>query len=136
MGESAVLSTAMYNEPLLTSLNLSNIDPTIIKRLHAILSGQDIFEISEKSQYKISTVSSGVIKIVLPENLKKLILEIKNSKIDRIAHEWLKSAEVNLSQWSKLKTVRYLEKLIEYCKSVEGPVSVNMHLSQKLPFSI
>lgn len=136
MGDSAVLSAAILNEPLLSSLNLSNIDPTIIKRLHAILSGQDIFEISERSNYKISTVANGVIKLDLPDDLKNLVLQIKSSKIDQIAHEWLKSAEVNLSQWSKLKTVRYLEKIIEYCQSVEGPVSVNMHLSQKLPFSI
>lgn len=53
-------------------LFFKDLDPTGIIRLHAILSGKDIFELAEKYNYKTTRNLDNSFELQLPESLKLL----------------------------------------------------------------
>ncbi|MCM8542572.1 MAG: hypothetical protein NE328_20045 [Lentisphaeraceae bacterium] len=135
MGADSALSTDLcYHEPLSIEINFCNFDPTIILRLHSILSGTDIFHLTERYDYNIFKGKQRVITMVIPEDLKNLLLKINDSSREQILKSWHSSQEVNLCNWTETQTEIYLFALTESCKKSADHVKINMHLDKKPPF--
>ena len=135
MGADAALSSALYyQESTSTEINLCNFDPTIILRLHSILSKTDIFHLTERYDYHIFKGAQRVITMVLPDDLKDLLRDISESEKEQTLRAWHNSQEVRLCNWTETQTEVYLFALTEPCKKSDEKIKINMHLDNKPPF--
>lgn len=131
MGPKAAL---ILEKPITTELNFSNFDPTIILRLHSLLSGIDIFHLTEKYDYNIFKGELRVISLIIPSDLKSLINNLQSSDKEKVIQDWHRSQEVKLCAWTSTQTEIYLFSLTEACKNNPESIQVNMHFDAVPPF--
>jgi len=111
--------------------NYTDMDPTIILRLHSILTGLDIFHLSEEFDYKVSEDSNNVYSLKIPNELVQELAKIDVNNIDDILYQWNKSQEVRLSAWSLPQTATNLCSLINQCRTSDRSITIKMHLNDK-----
>jgi hypothetical protein len=87
----------------------TNIDPTVIIRLHSILADIDIFYLTQQDIYSIQHHSKLIYSMRLPADFRELVKKIKD--INKIAVEWSNSHEVTLYGWTLEKTLQILEEV-------------------------
>ena len=135
MGVNAAFSTTLFClESDFKEVNLSNIDPTVILKLHSILSGVDVFNLTNDYDYCISNRDQKVIQMAIPNDLKRLIAGIKEQDKSEIVSAWTRSQEVTLCNWTETQTEVYLFTLIEACRKNTGLIKLNMFVDSKPPF--
>ena len=94
---------------------LNSIDPTIITRLHSLLSGRDIFYLTNKHDYEVTFETPKIVSMKLPKSMITALLDVKVD-IYTLTKYWYASEEVKLANWSYSKTKRYLESLTEFAR--------------------
>lgn len=107
----------------------TNMDPTIIMRLHSIISGADIFQLSRNYDYHVKENSNKVISMDIPNDMVKRLKGLTNIEIENVLSAWKDSEEVRLSAWSKSQTEVYLHSLISSCKKGAAQIHILMHLN-------
>ena len=111
--------------------NYKDMDPTIILRLHSILTGLDVFHLSEEYDYKVREDSNNVYSLKIPSELVQELAKIDADNIDKILYEWKKSQEVRLSSWTLPQTATNLCSLINQCRTNDRNITIKMHLHEK-----
>ena len=107
-----------------------NMDPTIIIRLHSIISGADIFKLSRQYDYNVKEKSKKIISMDIPNDMVKRLRGLTNIEIENVLYTWKESKEVSLSAWSKSQTEVYLHSLISSCKKGATQIHILMHLDK------
>ncbi len=115
------------------NMNFTNMDPTIIMKLHSIISGFDIFQLSQKYDYHVKKDGEKIISMDIPKDMVKRLKGLANIEIDNVLNKWKNSEEVKISAWSKTKTEVYLHSLICSCRKNVDSIHVIIHLSEKSP---
>lgn len=130
------VKTALIEKPITTELNFTNFDPTIILRLHSILSGVDIFHLTERYDYNVFKSNFRVISMIIPTDMKSLLLNLMPSKKELLLQKWHSSQEVKLCGWSSTQTEINLFSLTEASKKDSDYIQLNMHLDTIPPFCL
>jgi len=77
----------------------NKLDPTVILRLHSILSGIDIFELNKKFEYEIERTSKENVQMTLPNNFVQLLKKLTKEDSHHILEKWYLSIEVAMNDW-------------------------------------
>ena len=106
------------------------LDPTVIIRLHSIISGKDIFTLSNLVDYKINYESETLISMKLPNNMLKSLRMLNLDLIYSVSEKWYNSKEVKLYDWDINECQKYLLSLMNITKT---PTSNSKIYLQYLP---
>ena len=112
-------------------VNFSKMDPTIILRLHSIISGLDVFQLKEKFDYKIRKSSQKIISMNIPAEMVNELRGLTNIELEPVLSQWRNSKEVKLSQWTKSRAEVYLHSLLNSSKQNFATININMHLNEE-----
>lgn len=112
-------------------IHFTNMDPTIILKLHSIITEIDIFQLSQKYDYHVKKDGQKIISMDIPKDMVKRLKGLANIEIENVLNKWRNSEEVKLSAWSKSKTEVYLHSLISSCRKNVEEIHIIMHINEK-----
>ena len=115
MGIITILSSKESRIGCTNSLNINDLDPTGVMRLHSILTGLDIFELTLKYNYNPRPCSDMRYELQIPDKLRLMITDIKENDIKELAGLWNQSREIQLYGWSLKQTEQNIRLLIDFC---------------------
>ena len=91
------------------------LDPTVILRLHSILSGLDIFELRKKFEYEIERTSKEYVQMTLPNSLVQLLKKLTKEDSHNILEKWYLSIEVAMNNWDIYEAQQKFKAIKDLC---------------------
>lgn len=76
------------------------LDPTVIVRLHSIISDKDIFTLCNVVDYKVKYESETLLSMKLPKSMLESLQKLNLTKLYSISEKWCNSKEVKLYNWT------------------------------------
>ena len=95
------------------SISLEHLDPTVVLRLHSIISGKDIFTLKKLYDYQIKRISETDATMVLPQDMILKISAVSSKKT--ILNLWYSSIEVCLNKWTLKEAKKNYREIIAFC---------------------
>ena len=92
----------------------SNMDPTVIIKIHSIVSGKDIVELQKSYDYEIKKISDDTVSMLIPDDFINKLKSLSKSRFKNATQEWLNSTEVKMNAYSFDDCEEYLE-LLKNC---------------------
>lgn len=88
------------------------IDPTILLRLHSIMSGQDIFTLAERYNYNGTVLNNKLIYLTLSEDFINLLISINENNFYDISQKLCTSPEALLHDWDIPTAKHFIYRLL------------------------
>ena len=89
----------------------TDMDPTVLVRLHSILTNRDVFILNSQNDYSIKIETSGLISMKLPADMIAALKNLNSIKHSQITKKWLDSKEVRLNRWDVTQCREKLNRL-------------------------
>ena len=113
-----------YNENTFKQL-----DPTVIIRLHSILSQKDIFTLSNLVDYSVTYESEKLLSLKLPTEILRELQNLNLNETYFVAEKWCSSKEVKLYNWTMDKCYSELLALLELANHNKSDAKIYIQIA-------
>lgn len=96
--------------------SFKDIDPTIVLRLHSVISGIDIFKLKKKYNYEVKRIDAENGVMLLPEIFVTDICKLNANDFPNILKLWHRSIEVKINNWEEKEAQLKFDKIVNFCK--------------------
>ena len=101
------------------TIELRDFDPTILLRLHSILSKKDIFTLKSRYNYKLKWINDETVSLEIPDDMIKICNSLNNEDFHDLIKNWYLSTEVAINGWGIKKTQKNFVNILNLCKTAK-----------------
>ena len=106
-----------------------NMDPTVMLRLHSILSNKDIFILKGLYDYSVKIETDGTVSMKLPSDMLESLGNLNIHEQVHATKRWMESKEVRLNSWTFCQCKENFLKLLRFAKLGRNKIKMSLNYS-------